>query len=257
MAKHFELTEPYAIHPAAFISATDPALVAANDVQAGKQWVDTSSGPPFVQKVRDATNTTWQAIGTSGATPHNILSVTHSDTLADSVVQGDVIVGNATPKWARLAANSTATKKYLQSLSSGVPSWQQVDYADLSGTPGSFTPSAHNILSASHGDTLVGSVAQGDIIIGNATPKWARLAANATATNKYLQSVSSGLPSWQQIAYADLSGVPATFTATAHNILSATHGGCCSRRHHLCRCRSQVDSACSKRHSNQQIFTLC
>lgn len=42
--------------------------------------------------------------GASGATtPHNILSVTHADTLAGSVVRGDVIIGNATPKWSRLA----------------------------------------------------------------------------------------------------------------------------------------------------------
>lgn len=41
--------------------------------------------------------------GAGGVTnPHNILSTTHPDTLAAAVVRGDVIVGNATPKWARL-----------------------------------------------------------------------------------------------------------------------------------------------------------
>lgn len=35
---------------------------------------------------------------------------------------------------------------------------------------------AHNILSATHGDTLTGSVVRGDIMIGNSTPKWARKA---------------------------------------------------------------------------------
>lgn len=36
-------------------------------------------------------------------TAHNLLSATHGDTLADNVVRGDILIGNATPKWARLA----------------------------------------------------------------------------------------------------------------------------------------------------------
>ena len=58
-------------------------------------------------------------------------------------------------------------------------------------------------------DTLAAAPVAGDIIIANATPLWARLAANATATKKYLQSVSGGLASWQQIAAADISGLQA------------------------------------------------
>lgn len=34
---------------------------------------------------------------------HNVLSATHGDTLADSVLRGDVMIGNLTPKWSRLA----------------------------------------------------------------------------------------------------------------------------------------------------------
>ena len=65
---------------------------------------------------------------------HDLLSITHPDTLPDAVVKGDVVVGNATPKWSRLPANATGIKKYLQSYSGGVPSWEQVDYDDLSGS---------------------------------------------------------------------------------------------------------------------------
>lgn len=54
-------------------------------------------------------------------TAHNILSATHGDTLADSVVAGDIIIGNATPKWARLAKG---TDGYILTLVSGLPSWQ-------------------------------------------------------------------------------------------------------------------------------------
>jgi hypothetical protein len=40
-------------------------------------------------------------------TPHNILSTTHGDTLADTVVRGDLLTGNATPKWGRLAKGTS------------------------------------------------------------------------------------------------------------------------------------------------------
>lgn len=46
------------------------------------------------------------------AAPHNILSATHSDTLAAAIVRGDILVGNSTPKLARLAkgtANAVLT----------------------------------------------------------------------------------------------------------------------------------------------------
>ncbi len=40
--------------------------------------------------------------GSSTTTPHNLLSTTHPDTLAASVVRGSLVVGNSTPKWAAL-----------------------------------------------------------------------------------------------------------------------------------------------------------
>lgn len=47
-----------------------------------------------------------------GVTPHNLLSSTHSDTLTGSIARGDVIVGNSTPKWARLAVGTAG--KFLR-----------------------------------------------------------------------------------------------------------------------------------------------
>jgi hypothetical protein len=46
----------------------------------------------------------------------------------------------------------------------------------------------------------------GDIVYGSVGGVATRLAANATATNKYLQSVSSGNPLWSQVSFSDLSG---------------------------------------------------
>ncbi len=51
----------------------------------------------------DGTVTSWTAVT---AVAHNLLSATHSDTLAGTVVRGDIMVGNLTPKWSRLALGS-------------------------------------------------------------------------------------------------------------------------------------------------------
>ncbi len=55
---------------------------------------------------------------------------------------------------------------------------------------------AHNLLSATHGDTLTGSVVAGDLMIGNATPKWSRL---GKGTDGYVLTIDSSthLPSWK------------------------------------------------------------
>lgn len=60
---HKNLTGADAVHPAAFVQATDPGTVGAN-----LWWVDTSSPPPYLLKLRNATNTGWNAFGATGAT---------------------------------------------------------------------------------------------------------------------------------------------------------------------------------------------
>lgn len=53
---------------------------------------------------------------TTGGGPagsHTLLSTTHTDTLAGTVARGDVIVGNATPKWSRLPLGTSG--KFLKS----------------------------------------------------------------------------------------------------------------------------------------------
>ena len=55
-------------------------------------------------------------------------------------------------------------------------------------------PMPHNLFSADHPDTVVGSPVSGDIIYGNATPKWAKL---AKGDNDKVLTLKSGLPSWE------------------------------------------------------------
>ena len=71
----------------------------------------------------------------SGATTHNLLSATHPDTVADSPVLGDLIAANGTPAWARLAGNTTATRKFLRQTGTGTvsapPAWDTLLAGDL------------------------------------------------------------------------------------------------------------------------------
>ncbi len=82
------------------------------------------------QWTNDASFTTLAAVAGVGyltsVTAHALLSTTHSDTLAASVVRGSILVGNSTPKWSALAIG--AANRVL--LSDGTDAaWGQVPLA--------------------------------------------------------------------------------------------------------------------------------
>lgn len=58
--QHRNLSGADAVHPAWYVSASDPGAVGAD-----KGWVDTSAGPPYQLKKRNTGNTAWEAIGFS------------------------------------------------------------------------------------------------------------------------------------------------------------------------------------------------
>jgi hypothetical protein len=92
---------------------------------------------------------------------------------------------------------------------------------------------AHNVLSATHGDTLTASVVRGDLIIGNSTPKWARLGITANAalvtngtdvvwtsgdtTTTHALFATAGAPAFRAIVAGDVS--------TAINLAASGAGG--------------------------------
>ena len=70
-----------------------------------------------------------------GVGNHNLLSTTHPDTVAASPVLGDLIAANASPAWARLAGQTTTTRKFLRQVGTGsasaLPAWDTLLAGDL------------------------------------------------------------------------------------------------------------------------------
>ena len=73
--------------------------------------------------------------GTFPASSHNLLSLTHGDTVGASPVLGDIIYANVTPAWTKLAGNTTSTKQFLTQLGTGAvsaaPSWGTIQVGDV------------------------------------------------------------------------------------------------------------------------------
>jgi hypothetical protein len=109
----------------------------------------------------------WQSV----AGPHALLSLQHTDTLAASPVEGDLIIANSTPAWTRLPAGaSTAT------LHGGTtPSWAAIDLgtAQVTGTlPGA---------SVGDGLTIDGGLATTTHVVGADIIQTMRHATDCTA----------------------------------------------------------------------------
>jgi len=91
-----------------------------------------------------------------------------------------------------------------------------------------FSIPAHNLLSASHSDTVVASPVLGDIIISNSTPAWSKLAGNTTTSKRFLSQTGNGTisaaPSWSAILASDI-GSGAALTKTDDTNVTITLGG--------------------------------
>lgn len=85
---------------------------------------------------------------------HKILSTTHSDSVVATPADGDMLMYNtAAGGWERLPIGTSL--QFLVTVAS-VPTWTSFSI--------SFVP-AHNLLSAQHGDTTIGSPVRGDVIV--------------------------------------------------------------------------------------------
>jgi len=163
--------------------------------------------------------------GTFPAVAHNILSSKHGDTLIDTVVRGDIIRGNSTPKWARLALGGN--NLYLKSNAT------DLIYSTLAaGGVGSCTNQFVTALNADAAPTCT-----------TATLASAQFANQGTTTT-LLHGNAAGNPSFGSVVSADLNLTTTTCTNQFVTALSAGGVGTCT-----------TDTLASAQHANQGTTT--
>lgn len=121
---------------------------------------------------------------------------------------GDIMYEDATPVAARLAGNTTSTKKYLSQTGTGtisaVPAWSQPTFSELSGTA-----------TVAQGGTGLGTLTTHSVLIGEGTSNVAFAGPNA----------SSGIPLISQGSSADPIFGTATVGGGGTGLTSGTSGG--------------------------------
>lgn len=151
-------------------------------------------------------------VGGAAAAPsavHNLLDAsTHPDTVAQTVTRGSLIYGNSTPKWDELVIG--AANRVLASDGTDA-AWTALTVSHLP---------TFALLSSTHSDTLAGTVVLGDLIHGNATPKWARVAGNTSTQKRVLTQTGTGtisaVPEWSTAGVIDTGAtLPTSPTPTA------------------------------------------
>ena len=98
-----------------------------------------------------------------------------------TLIQGGAQTGDIT--YTLPVAAPVTLSGNLRSTTAGILSWDETVYLS--------SVTAHNLLSATHGDTLTDTVVRGDVMVGNVTPKWSRLAFPGTPTGKVLVATAT------------------------------------------------------------------
>lgn len=121
---------------------------------------------------------------------------------------GDVIYASGADTWARLAANATATRKFIRQVSGAAPAWDTLQAGDIPSLAASIITSGN--IDIARLPSGIAAAAAGDVIYASATNTWARLAANGTATRKFIRQVSGAAPAWDVLVEGDIPSLDAS-----------------------------------------------
>ncbi len=125
------------------------------------------------------------------AQSHVLLSADHTDTLPDTVVAGDILIGNATPKWARLAKG---TEGYALVMGASLPAWASLSDLDLDLNT--------DFLKAVKGtQSLTNIVTNGNF--ANGTTGWTNLGTSVLSASNNILSCTGNGASAQPDVYQD------------------------------------------------------
>ncbi len=153
-----------------------------------------------------ATNV-WSLLGDGGGsgTSHNLLSSTHTDTSVGTVTRGDLVVGNATPAWSRLAVGAAGT--FLRSNGTD-PAWQAIAPGDV--------PNLENLngtLTVAKGGTGAASFPTNGVLLGNGTSSVVATAAGA-ADQVLRIPAAGGAPSFGAVNLSSSAAVSGVLSET-------------------------------------------
>jgi len=136
---------------------------------------------------------------------------------------GDIIYG--APAATRLAGNITSTKNFLSQTGTGTvsaaPVWSTISYSDLTGTPGTFTPAAHVLDSATH--TITGKTA-GQVLLATAATTYAftTISGDATLSGTGVLTLTAGAVSLSEMANLAANSIIGNNTGSAATPLALT-----------------------------------
>lgn len=141
-----------------------------------------------------------------------------TDTLWDAL--GDTVYGSGADTAAKLAGNTTTTKKYLSQTGNGsvsaAPAWAQVAFGDLSGSV------ASTQMPALTGDVTTSAGAVATTIANNAVT-YAKM-QDVSATSRFLGRITAGSGDPEELTAANAKTILAlNFTDLAGTISSAQH----------------------------------
>jgi hypothetical protein len=135
---------------------------------------------------------------------YHIANITKDGIFPDS--DGDYALGADALRWSAGFFDALAVGNltgYIIGTAGLLSAQAGVPWSDLTGVPSTFPPTPHDLLSTSHPDTLAGSVVRGDLVVGNSTPKWARLAKGTSG--QFLKMVDANDPGWAALPTASTS----------------------------------------------------
>jgi hypothetical protein len=191
-----------------------------------------------------ADGTSGQALTTNGSgllsfgsvlpslTNHHIFVGNGSSVATDVAMSGDatiintgaLTIANDAVSYAKMQ-NVSTNNRLLGRATSGAGDVEEITVGTGLSITGTTLNAAHTILSASHTDALAGTVVRGDMIYGNSTPAWARLAKGTTSQIMMMNSGATE-PAWTSLLFnCDLDGLDATLLDARIYFLIRTGSG--------------------------------
>jgi hypothetical protein len=143
--------------------------------------------------------------GTSGGVPYFNSGTTMAT--SGALAQNQLVLGGGAGAAPATLGSLGTSSTLLHGNAGGAPSFAAVALAsDVSGTLPIANGGTGQTGATAAFDALAPTTTAGDTMYHNGTDN-VRLAANGTGNNKWLRSVSSGNPSWQEIVCADVTGL--------------------------------------------------